>query len=102
MTSRWRKGILKESDIEINIPVGMHVWGHDQHKPLLMFISFPLCRHPPWSLRGTNYLEGFCWELRGLWEDEPERSRDFRRQLLERMVDLQSLSQGVVRSMLSS
>ena len=38
MTSRWRKGLLKESVLEIVIPVGCDTWSKDQHEPLLMFI----------------------------------------------------------------
>lgn len=73
-TSRWRKGLLKESDLESVVPVGSSVWAKQQHEPLLMFISFPLCcRHPSWSLRGTNYLESFRRELRGVWETMPGR-----------------------------
>jgi hypothetical protein len=102
MTSRWRKGLLKESDLEIVVPVGNLFWGKEQHEPLLMFISFPLCRHPPWSLRGTNYLDSFCRELRGMWETVPERTGTFLRQLLERTRAFQSMPEGLVRPMLSS
>jgi hypothetical protein len=64
MTGNWRKGMLKESDMELTTSVGTDVWGACQHEPLLMFISFPLCRHPPWSLKKTGYLAEFCGELR--------------------------------------
>jgi hypothetical protein len=102
MTSRWRKGLLKESDLEIVIPVGSLVWGKQLHEPLLMFISFPLCRHPPWSLRGTNYLESFCRELRRMWHTLPDRTGTFLRQLLKCTRSFQSMSEGLVRPMLSS
>ena len=46
ITSRWRRGLLKASDLKIVIPVGCVAWSKDQHEPLLMFISFPLCRQP--------------------------------------------------------
>ena len=101
MTSRWRKGLLKESDVEIVIPVGSGVWSKQQHEPLLMFISFPLCRHPPWSLRGTNYLENFRRELRSVWETVPERTGPLLCELLQRTREFQSLPEGVVRSVLS-
>jgi hypothetical protein len=101
MTSRWRKGLLKESDLEIVIPVGSRVWGKHLHEPLLMFISFPLCRHPPWSLRGTNYLESFCRKLRGMWEALPDGTGPFLRELLECTRSFQSMPEGLVRPMLS-
>ena len=101
MTSRWRKGLLKESDVELKIPVGSGVWGQHQHEPLLMFVSFPLCRHPPWSLRGTSYLENFRGKLRGVWSTLPERAGPLLRELLQRTRELQSMPEGVVRTLLS-
>jgi hypothetical protein len=47
MAGNWRKGMMKESDNELTIPIGLRVWGTLQNKPLLMHILFPLCRHPP-------------------------------------------------------
>ena len=101
MTSRWRKGLLKESDLEIVVPIGCGAWSKDQHEPLLMFISFPLCRHPPWNLRGTSYLEIFCRELRFLWDTLPDRAGPLLRQLLQRTRAFQSMPEGLVRPMLS-
>jgi hypothetical protein len=103
MTSRWRKGLLKESDLEIVVPVGSSVWTKQQHEPLLIFISFPLCRHPPWwSLRGTNYLDSFGRELSSVWEAMPERTGPLLFKLLQRTREFQSMSEGVVRPLLSS
>jgi hypothetical protein len=93
--------MLKETDIELTIPVGTEVWGKVQHEPLLMYISFPLCRHPPWSLKKTRYMAEFCGELRGVWETVPERAGTLLRELFVRTRGLQSLSKGVVRRMLS-
>jgi hypothetical protein len=101
MTGNWRKGMLKETDMELTIPVGTDIWGASQHEPLLMFMSFPLCRHPPWSLKKTGHLAEFCGELRGAWETLPERPRTLLRELFVRARLLQSMSQGVVRRMLS-
>jgi hypothetical protein len=101
MTGSWRKGMMKESDIELTIPVGTEVWGKNQHEPLLMYICFPLCRHPPWSLKKTGYMAEFCGELRRVWEAMPRRARSLLRELFVRTRLLQSLSQGVVRRMLS-
>jgi hypothetical protein len=102
MTSRWRKGLLKESDLEIVIPVGSSAWEKRMHEPLLMFVSFPLCRHPPWSLRGANYLESFRGKLRGMWSSVPEGTGPFLCELLKLTRAFQSMPEGVVRPLLSS
>ena len=102
MTSRWRKGLLKESDLEIVVPVGSDVWSKQMHEPVLMFISFPLCRHPPWSLRGTDYLESFRRKLRSMWESVPERTGPVLRELLQRTRAFQSMPESVLRPLLSS
>jgi hypothetical protein len=73
MTGSWRKGMMKEFNLELTIPVGSNVWGASQHEALLIYVSFPLCRHPPWSLKKTRYLDEFCGELRGVWEGLPGR-----------------------------
>lgn len=68
-------GQLAEGDAEIIqlklIPVGLNVWGFSQHKPLLMYTSFPLCRHPPLSLKRTRYVDELCGDLQGGWEGVP-------------------------------
>jgi hypothetical protein len=81
--------------------VGAEIWGVVQHEPLLMHLSFPLCRHPPWSLKGTRYLNEFLGELRGVWKDMPGREGTLLCELLRRTRTLQSLPQGVVWKMLS-
>jgi hypothetical protein len=94
--------MLKETDLEIVIPVGAEIWGVVQHEPpLLMYLSFPLCRHPPWSLKGTRYLDEFLGELHGVWKDMPGREGTLLCELLRHTRTLQSLPQGVVRKMLS-
>jgi hypothetical protein len=102
MTGNWRKAMLKESDLELTIPVGSEVWGTQQHEPLLMFVSFPLCSHPPWSLKRTRYLDEFCGELRGMWEGVQGREGTLLRELFRRTRVLQSLPEGLVREMLSN
>lgn len=48
MTGNWRKGMMKESDIDLTIPFGPSIWETLQHVPLLiMYIMFPVRRHPP-------------------------------------------------------
>ena len=100
MTGAGRKALRRECDLELVIPVGTEFWEVEQHEPLLMFLCFPLCRYHPWILKGTGYLESFCGEMRGVWNDVPEWPGDLLRQLLVRTGLLQSVSEGLVRQML--
>jgi hypothetical protein len=57
MTGRWRRTLAKELDFWIEIPAGAPFWPSEMHEPLMLFVSLPLCRHPPWTLKGTPFLE---------------------------------------------
>jgi hypothetical protein len=70
--------MIKESDLEPTIPVGTEVWGKNQHKPLLIFISLSPCAGtlPGVSRRPGTWLSfvgsclecwKLCWDGRGLF-----------------------------------
>jgi len=50
MTSHWRKILGKICDLVFTVPVGSDIWGHSLFEPLIVGISFPLCKHRPWRL----------------------------------------------------
>ena len=102
-TSRWRRLLGRESDLCIEIPVGVpDVWPEDMHEPLFLFVTLPLCRVRPWSMRSTPFVEEFRGLLRKLWTSDSIRHRDLLRKLFIRTSALGSMSESVVRGVLHS
>jgi hypothetical protein len=100
MTARWRKSLAKEADLIVELPAGNVYWPSEMHEPLILLVSLPLCRHPPWSYKRTGFVEGLRGELRAVWQGVPERSGTLLRKLLLQERDFQSMQEGVVRNML--
>jgi hypothetical protein len=100
MTGRWRRTLAKESDFWIEIPAGTEFWPSEMHEPLTLFVSLPLCRHSPWSLKGTPFLESLRREMRKVWSRVPERGGHLLRELLQRSRHFQSMQEGMVREVL--
>jgi hypothetical protein len=100
MTSRWRKLLSKVCDIVFTVPVGTDVWGYSLHEPLVVAISFPIIKHRPWRLKGTNPME--CTErlLRELPKTSPEWGGALLRQLCLQARGLDQLPKGVVWTLL--
>ena len=102
MTGRWRRSLLRETDFSTTIPIGTELWGTDMHEPLTLFVCFPLYSVPPWTIRGTPFLEKLDGKLRSLWKTEEERCWSLLRELFKRAGEISSMSEGVVRRMLYS
>lgn len=100
MTARWRKSLAKEADLIVELPAGNVYWPSEMHEPLILLVSLPLCRHPPWSYKRTGFVEGLRGELRAVWQGVPERSGTLLRKLLLQEREFQSMQEGVVRTML--
>jgi hypothetical protein len=54
MTNRWRKQLLKATDVYFVLKADSMIWNNSQHEPHGIFISLPLSRHEPWRLRRTK------------------------------------------------
>jgi hypothetical protein len=100
MTGRWRKTLAKELDFLIEIPAGTPFWPNEMHEPLTLFVSLPLCRHQPWSLKETPFLESLPREMRKVWDRVPEQGGHLLRELLQQSRKFQSMQKGVVQEML--
>jgi hypothetical protein len=100
MTARWRKSLAKEADLIVELPAGNKYWPTEMHEPLILLVSLPLCRHPPWSYKRTGFVEGLRGELRSVWKELPERSGTLLRKFLQQEREFHSLQEGVVRTML--
>jgi hypothetical protein len=54
ITNRWRKQLLKATNVNFFLKPGIEIWPFSQYKPLDIFISIPLHRHEPWRRRKTK------------------------------------------------
>jgi hypothetical protein len=100
MTAHWRKVLGKICDLVFTIPLGVECWSLTQYEPLIAGLCFPLCRHPPWKLRGIPIME--CVE-RKMWElppTTPSWGRLVLRELLKQTRSLDAMPPGLVRSVL--
>ena len=104
MTGRWRKSLGKEADLIVKIPAGTPFWEAAMHEPLILCISLPLCRHPPWSYKRTGFLEGLHRELHQVWKDFQERGGCLLHKLILKLDEREfhSLQKGVVWELLRS
>ena len=103
MANRWWKKLRRETTFLFVVPVGTaEVWGEKMHEPLFMFVSLPLCRYKPWSLKGSRFVEDFCGLLRSVWDESDAGRRYLLRKFFVRERGLCALSEGVVRKMLHS
>ena len=101
MENRWGRKLRRESTFLFVIPVGTEgVWGVNMYEPLFMFVSLPLCRYKPWTLKGTRFVDEFCGTLRAVWEGPDARRRHLLRKLFVTERRLCSLSEGMVREVL--
>jgi hypothetical protein len=70
MTNRWRKHLLKVTDVYFVLKAENMIWNNSQHEPLGIFISLPLSRHGPWRLRRTKLVVDMVSALRELLPDD--------------------------------
>jgi hypothetical protein len=102
MTARWRKLLGKICDLVFTIPIGTSIWCASQYEPLIVGISFPLCRFRPWRLRGTPLLESVERTLRDLPQATDGWGRGVLRQLFLTTSSLASMREGMVWQVLHS
>jgi hypothetical protein len=95
MAGRWWKSLGKEADLIVKIPAGTPFWKGAIQEPLILCVSLPLCRYPPWSYKRTGLLEGLRQELRQVWTDFPEQGGCLLRSFLLQETDSQMLLQVI-------
>ena len=87
-------------DVVITVPVGTDVWDVSLFEPLVVAIAFPIIKHRPWRLKGTNLMERAEGMLRELPKTTPEWGRSILCELCTQARGLDELPEGVVWSML--
>jgi hypothetical protein len=66
VTVRWRRLLHKICNLVFTVPVDSDIWTSPKCEPLIVGISLPLSRHPPWKIRGSSFVVGVERELYGL------------------------------------
>ena len=51
MYYRWRKRLLKEADLILELPAGFQFWPTNNHEPLILAVCCPVCSSAPFRLR---------------------------------------------------
>ena len=100
LTSKWRKLLSKVCDVVVTIPVGTDIWDYSLFEPLVVAITFPLIKHRPWRLKGTNPMERVERVLRDLPKTSPEWGGFVLRELCTQSRGVDKLPEGLVWTML--
>jgi len=100
MTAHWRRLMSKICDLIFTVPTGTDIWIDSQYEPLVVGLSLPLSRHPPWQLKGTPLLDGVERALRDLPLSHHCWGRSILRELLQRTRALEGMSESLVRKVL--
>ena len=82
MTIRWRKQLLKASDVCLHVPVGCRLWHAHQHEPLHVSLTCPLMPCSPYQAKERPELVAELGsKMSRVWrencEDERRRMRKF-------------------------
>ena len=102
-TSIWRKQLHKAADLIVELPSIPNVWElGTHHEPLILAFIFPFLSCRPWQLKRTGAFLGLGRLLRRMWKEEDQPIRPLLCQLLKSTRRLASLSDGMVRQVLSS
>ena len=126
MTHFWRKNLLKDADLFVEVGVRDHFWTKDQHEPLIVVIVLPLAHVPnhrgPWAAKGTDESQRVQLKLtkgvkfgtkhdtgglyvvdgvlRPVWKDKERRSGRVLREFLVRAGRMPPVQKYLVRGML--
>ena len=105
-TSRWRKQLLKVSDVDLYILPVHDFWSAEMHEPLLIVISFPILPHDsrfqPWCLKDTELVDGTRRYLRRVQKAGDEVEWNCLRKLLVQARQIPTMQKGLARKMLQS
>jgi hypothetical protein len=100
MTNRWRKQMLKATDLKFFLKPECHIWDSSYHEPLGLFINLPLFRHEPWSMRYTDPVVELESSLRSIPCNDILQKGNILSRFLEQVRKLDAMPEGVVRLVL--
>ena len=79
LTSRWRKQLLKVSNLCITMPFNSMVWSESNFEPLILAIFLPFFSIHPWKLKHTKFVGECERNLQEVWKDNLLFGRTFAR-----------------------
>ena len=88
--------LVNGSDRYVEIPPGNDFWPNETHEPLMLAVSFPFIRHPPWQLKNTPKVLRMVRQLRSLFKNQDLASGDLLWQFLLFSRKLFSMPHDVV------
>jgi hypothetical protein len=100
MTNRWRKQLLKATDVYFVLKAESMIWNNSQHEPIGIFISLPLSRHEPWRLRRTKTVVDMESALREYQPDDFLQKGNILRKFLGLTRQLETMPEGLLRELL--
>ena len=87
MTFRWRKLLMKNSDLTLTIPCGSPCWPTTTLEPLILGVSLPLStrcnENGSWRYKGSRRISDLESRVPRMWESEESSIRNSLRKLLD-------------------
>jgi hypothetical protein len=102
MTNRWRKQMLKATDLKFFLKAECQVWDSSNHEPLGLCVYLPLCRHEPWRMRYTATVVELESALRSLPCYYLLQKGNLLCKFLEQTRKLDAMPESVVSKLLQS
>lgn len=102
MRPEWFRRFSKEMDFIITIPALWPEWPAEMHEALLMGFSLPLLRCYPWRWGRSPAVVAFARTVSAVYKKDNIYARDLLRQFWSAARRIPSLSNGLVRTLLSS
>jgi hypothetical protein len=99
MTNRWRKQMLKVTDLKFSLKAECQVRDSSNHEPLKFFMYLPLCRHEPWRMRYTATVVELEIDLRSLPCGDLLQKGNLLCKFLEQTRKLDAIPESVVRNL---
>jgi hypothetical protein len=102
MTSRWRKQLIKVSDVNFVIPLGSDMWPKEMHESLTCALIFPQLSRSPWTFKRTRLVHDLSSDLSGVWSTDSRREGSLLRKCWSRAITLDAMPERLARDLLQT
>ena len=76
MYNRWRKRLIKEADLVLEIPAGVECWPQSKHEPLILAVCCSVCKSAPFRVREKKEVVEIFRTLQDLRKEGSVEFRD--------------------------